>query len=607
LSDDVSDGPHALLADLHRGFFVLRGWRLSMTLRRPLGAALSCAALVASGCARSVIPVDTEMSAPDAMILDASPDAALPDGANVDAEVPDAASDVADVRRCESCQGAPRPVAPLSTTTVTTNRPTLRWELPRDGDGARVEVCRDRDCNERLLSQTQTGDHVTLTESLTAGVFFWRVQSATDGVAAGPFSPTWEFRCFGRATPVDSAWGSFLDVNGDGLADLAFVEGGRVRIIYGNRSRSLIARTVPEPAWSPNELIPAGDLDGDGFGDLIVSASISGFPAIEVGCYRGTREGIVAEPTIVQPRGTRALAAGDLDGDGYGDIVLPHAACCCSSTSRGGISVAFGPLSAEGLARRVEIPEPADSAAHDGCFGQKGAAPGDMDGDGFADFLIASPMYGSRDSGHLDWHGSGRVYLIRGAPGSVDPEPHIVEYEVPNDQGNFGRVMGAAGDLNGDGYPDAFVSWRLLAGARTSPTIDPIFEVYSGEPTVVGDADGDGRVDFVSVSAGAERYSIDLDLHYGGDSSDDLSQRCVVESVAVGIPLNGGISARDIGGADLDGDGLGDVVAFTHTNDPLNPTSISGWFSRGRETACRPADVTWPGSYSGNLSIAIGP
>src|SRR4029079_12963620 len=49
---------------------------------------------------------------------------------------------------------APRLIAPLSTATVTSQHPTLRWELAPNTDGARIQICRDRNCSAGNLVAT---------------------------------------------------------------------------------------------------------------------------------------------------------------------------------------------------------------------------------------------------------------------------------------------------------------------------------------------------------------------------------------------------------------------------------------------------------------------
>ncbi|MBI5516262.1 MAG: VCBS repeat-containing protein [Deltaproteobacteria bacterium] len=111
------------------------------------------------------------------------------------------------------------------------------------------------------------------------------------------------------------------DVNGDGYADvLAGLGEGRAVLFLGGpealRPHRLLAAEVPLRVAS------AGDVDGDGYGELL------GLPRgrPEVLLFRGSREGLVAEPVVLgDPRWAHAVVMGepgDVDGDGTDDVVL---------------------------------------------------------------------------------------------------------------------------------------------------------------------------------------------------------------------------------------------------------------------------------------------
>src|ERR1022692_1392327 len=53
---------------------------------------------------------------------------------------------------------APRLIAPLSTATVTSQSPTLRWMLDPDTDGAHVEICSDRECTKSIVDFDAAGN-----------------------------------------------------------------------------------------------------------------------------------------------------------------------------------------------------------------------------------------------------------------------------------------------------------------------------------------------------------------------------------------------------------------------------------------------------------------
>ena len=114
---------------------------------------------------------------------------------------------------------APRPIAPLSTSTTTTRQPTFRWE-PGSSGTTRLEICSSRDCATVLDAVEVAAPRATSRIELPAGVVFWRLV-ATGATCAGAMGPTWQLTIPTRSAPVDASSGTTLDVNGDGYADVA--------------------------------------------------------------------------------------------------------------------------------------------------------------------------------------------------------------------------------------------------------------------------------------------------------------------------------------------------------------------------------------------------
>ncbi len=100
---------------------------------------------------------------------------------------------------CVQGIGAPRLLAPLSTATVTTRNPTLRWELAPGTDGAQIDLCSDRSCTYALQMVTATGSSVTLSKTvlngfangeLNTGVQFWRARGMSGANSAPRRAPS---------------------------------------------------------------------------------------------------------------------------------------------------------------------------------------------------------------------------------------------------------------------------------------------------------------------------------------------------------------------------------------------------------------------------------
>ena len=203
----------------------------------------------------------------------------------------------------------------------------------------------------------------------------------------------------------------------------------------------------------------AGDVNGDGLVDLVVGAPGQSNPEANEGnifVYFGAPGGIAQAPdvTVDSPRdemyaafGTVVAQAGDLNGDGFADLVVG------SDVSGFGPDGAFiyhgGSL---GLGGSPDVGLANPQTQPDGIFGGSATGVGDVNGDGYSDVVVGAPR---QDNPEID-EGSaflyfGRVTGLYGAPrGSLDN---------PDDQpfGAFGGSASGAGDLNGDGFNDFVV------------------------------------------------------------------------------------------------------------------------------------------------------
>jgi hypothetical protein len=133
----------------------------------------------------------------------------------------------------------------------------------------------------------------------------------------------------------------------------------------------------------------AGDVDGDGYGDLVVGAVEAGVAYV----FTGSPTGVISAPQILgtgeMNYGESVGGAGDVNGDGYSDVVV-------CDRSGGTATVYLG--SATGLGRPLVLEAPTGETA----FAGQCASAGDVNGDGYADIVVAS-------------YGSGNAYLYYGS------------------------------------------------------------------------------------------------------------------------------------------------------------------------------------------------
>jgi len=248
------------------------------------------------------------------------------------------------------------------------------------------------------------------------------------------------------------------DVNGDGYSDVIvgarhYDNGesneGRAFVYHG--SVSGLSNT---PNWTGESnqtdadfgfsVSTAGDVNGDGYSDIIVGAyDYNGRGKVFV--YHGSALGLSISPDWTaegEPGdllGNSVGTAGDVNGDGYSDVII-------GAYWSGKAFVYHG--SPSGLSTTADWVAQCDQA--NSSFGASVGTAGDVNGDGYSDVIIGADNYGSGT-----WK-EGKVFVYYGSPSGLSAVP---DWTVIGDQLNasFGYSVGTAGDVNGDGYSDVIV------------------------------------------------------------------------------------------------------------------------------------------------------
>lgn len=321
----------------------------------------------------------------------------------------------------------------------------------------------------------------------------------------------------------------------------------------------------------------AGDVNGDGFADVIIGApyvdSYSG-SAIVFSGLDGTVLLTFYGESAGDWFGISVSGAGDVNGDGYADVIIGAAGDDHNGLIDSGSAIVFS-----GLDGTVLLTFYGDSA-HDR-FGTSVSGAGDVNDDGYADVIIGAQLDDSNGSNS----GSAKVFSgLNGTP--------IFTFNGESAGDLFGISVSDAGDVNDDGVPDVIVG---------APLADRNGIVDSGSATVFSGLDGGmlftfyGNLDYDQFgssvsSAGDVNGDGCADVIVGAPLVDDNglnSGSATVFSGLDGAPLftsYGSLAGEEFGSSvsgagDVNGDGLADVVVgapFVLYNGFGSATVLSG-------------------------------
>ncbi|MCC6675840.1 MAG: FG-GAP repeat protein [Phycisphaerales bacterium] len=278
------------------------------------------------------------------------------------------------------------------------------------------------------------------------------------------------------------------------------------------------------------------------------------------------------EDTSARAIGSSIAAAGDVDADGYADVIMGAGGGGPSGEDTRAMAAVYSGRTGEPI-----------FTFSDGFteFGASVAGVGDINGDGRPDLLIGSPRWNDDSGGPLS---AGRAYLYSGLDGSL-----LRTFEGTAATDRFGAAVAGAGDVNKDGTPDLIIG---APGADRNGTDRGRAEVYSG-------ADGtllyrflgfaitdDARVGYAVSSAGDVNNDGYADLVVGAPGSTkgrvDAPGTVFVYSGRTGATLwtfsrgqardEFGFSVASAG--DVNNDGRGDIIIGAPSADGVGTGTV---------------------------------
>ncbi|MGD9210027.1 MAG: FG-GAP-like repeat-containing protein [Desulfobacteraceae bacterium] len=308
------------------------------------------------------------------------------------------------------------------------------------------------------------------------------------------------------------------DFNADGLMDVVTSDYGPNLFIYNGASNfsSQASKTIQAPNGEDVlgfEVVAAGDVNQDGYEDLLVGLD---WGVNRAYLYFGAEQGLTADnyQTIEVPDeqagygfGHDLASAGDINADGYTDILISGGGsyvCVYLGNDSGVDSQPTRILSFSGSTEGEII---------------KVAGLGDINGDGFDDFVV-SPFQTNVNSLAVD--------VFYGSEEGVQDNPQEFSFQISQDEVSKGLSIDTIGDINGDQFDDvliadpyasveyerqgmAYLYFGGSEGIGNTPDIsienpEPEENVRFGESlSDIGDFDGDGFDDFAISSPSGGR------------------------------------------------------------------------------------------------------
>nr|MBP6432089.1 FG-GAP repeat protein [Ferruginibacter sp.] len=426
---------------------------------------------------------------------------------------------------------------------------------------------------------------------------------STAGLSATPNSTPDDANQTGAFFGISVA--SAGDVNGDGYSDViigaygyndgAVTDEGRAYVYHGSAAGlSASPNSTPDDAnqvvasfgWS---VASAGDVNGDGYSDVIVGASYYddgvNFNEGRAFVYHGSAAGLNATPNSTPDDANQTAAlfggsvasAGDVNGDGYSDVIIGATGYDDgANTDEGWAFVYHG--SAAGLsATPNSTPDDANQAT--AYFGTSVVSAGDVNGDGYSDVIIGAYLYDDGANSNEGW-----AFVYHGSAAGLSSSPNSTLDDADQGTAYFGYSVASAGDINGDGYSDviigasgfddgantdegrAFVYHGSAVGLSASPNSTPddadqANARFGLSVASAGDVNGDGYSD---VIIGA--------LFYDDGANTDEGKAFVYHGSAAGLSASPNSTPGDADQAsawfgysvasagDVNGDGYSDVI-----------------------------------------------
>jgi hypothetical protein len=378
----------------------------------------------------------------------------------------------------------------------------------------------------------------------------------------------------------------------------------------------------------------AGDVDGDGLDDFLIGAyydSEAGNHAGQVYLVLGRPSGWAMDTSLatadasflgeadIDYAGLFIDGAGDVNGDGYDDILIAAPQNSEAGTRAGQTYVIFG--GPAGWAMDTSLGAADASFVGEASLDYSGwsvSGGGDLNGDGYDDLLIAA----SQNSEAA--HEAGQVYVVFGAVSGWSMDTSLASADASFlGEGIWNRAgysLSSAGDVNGDGYSDVLIGnmynheagnyagqaylvfggptgWAMdtsLASVGASFTGEAVEDRAGQSVSGVGDVDADGYDDLL------------IGAFNNSEAAQHAGQAYLILGKASGWAMDTSLSLADAsflgefesdlagygiaGAGDVDGDGYHDLLIGAHGSDEFGDFTGKAYLIVDDAPPCADAD-----------------